>query len=161
MSNSINKEFFFALPLIFYQASTKQYTQPCKLWFTNQMAYDENNDETKVKGATGRTCFHFILITLCHSELCWYNQTPVWPHWGEKKDSPLLKILRGDNREWSIQLFFHLLGGLTLLNKSIWMFRKHNYGMYMCFSIRESGSVWNWMHVPGHRRENCGFGNKR
>lgn len=37
----------------------------------------------------------------------------------EEEDSPLLKILRGDNREWSTQLFFHLLGGLTLLNESI------------------------------------------
>lgn len=37
----------------------------------------------------------------------------IWPHGGEEEDSPLMKILRGHNRERSVQLFFHLLGGLT------------------------------------------------
>lgn len=88
-----------------------------------KMEQDEN-DETKVKGQLDTHAF----ISSCQRFTD--DQTLVWPHGGEEEDSPLMKILRGHNRERSIQLFFHLLGGLTLSNKSLRML-KHIW-WYLC-----------------------------
>lgn len=89
----------------------------------------KNNDvKNNTKCQTGNYVhmLSFHSITLCQLEGSWHNLGPVWPHCGEEEDSPLLKVLRRYNRQWSIQLFFHLLGGLTLLNKSIRMLKKHS-----------------------------------
>lgn len=85
-----------------------------------KMVHDEKNGKNKNQGQLDTHAF----ISFCQRFTD--NQTPAWPHGGEEEDSPLMKILRGDNRERSIQLFFHLFGGLTLSNKSIWML-KHSW----------------------------------
>lgn len=94
-----------------------------------------------IKGQGGHTCFHFIFITLCHSEVCWYDQTPTWPHWGEEKTHHWWRY-SGETTGYDPFCFSSIFWVvLTLLNKSVGMLRIHSLIMYMKLSIQKSLAV--------------------
>lgn len=55
------------------------------------------NNKTKVKGKKSWVEAHAFISFSSHFAI--ESFVPLWPHYGEEEDSPLLKILRGDNRQ--------------------------------------------------------------